>query len=285
MKDLKIHKAVHIHPLFFLLALSAFLTGAIYEFIVLFSIVFIHEMGHFLMACFHGWRVKRMEIWLFGGAVVSEEHNTRPFHEQVLVILAGPLQHIWIYGLLIVLETIVGSHSLLSTAFLYNGIILGFNMLPIWPLDGGKLLFYLSNCWLSFKKSLLLTLFLSIMFMILAGCWLFLDERWTLATILLTAFLLIENALEWKRRPYTQMRYLLYCAYQNREGLKTKYININQDTMVRDVLGNVRSNRHHKYVLKQASPLYIVDEQECLKAFFEKKDAHLKMKDIPEIAI
>lgn len=285
MKALNLRETIHIHPLFFMLALSAFLTGAIYEFIVLFSIVFIHELGHYIAAKHHGWRIVKMEIWLFGGAVVSEEHNTRPFREQVQVILAGPLQHIWIFLLLILCETMIGPHPLLTTALLYNGIILAFNLLPIWPLDGGKLLFYMTSQWLSFKKSLLLTLVLSLSCLMVAWSWLFLEGRWTLAAILLSAFLLIENGLEWKRRTYTHMRYLLFCAYQNRKNLRTKYIQIDQETLVRDVLKEVRTNRRHKYVLKQASPFYIVDEQECLQAFFEKKQAQLKLKDVPEIAI
>ncbi|WP_231622393.1 site-2 protease family protein [Halobacillus karajensis] len=276
---------IHIHPLFFLLALSAFLTGAIYEFIILFSIVIVHELGHFLTAKHYNWRVEKMEIWLFGGAVVSDEHNTRPFREQLHVILAGPLQHVWIFAFLLMIQMFFGSHSLLATALHYNGLILLFNLLPIWPLDGGKLLFYLLNRWFAFRRSLILSLTLSLLCMFTALSWLFLEDRWTLATILLTSFLLIENGLEWKRRSYTMMRYLLYCAYQNRKELHTKYVPVHQDTLVRDLLKNIHSNRRHKYVLKQTTPFYIVDEQECLQAFFERKEPELRVRDIPEVAI
>ncbi|QAS54058.1 site-2 protease family protein [Halobacillus litoralis] len=285
MKVLKLRETIHIHPLFFLLAISAFLTGAIYEFIVIFSIVFIHELGHFLVAKHYNWRITKMEIWLFGGAVVSEEHNTRPFKEQVHVILAGPFQHVWIFVLLFIIQFTAGPHSLISTAVLYNGIILLFNLLPIWPLDGGKLLFYISNQLLTLRQSQIVTLMFSLGIMFIAGGWLFLESRWTLATILLTAFLFIENGLEWKRRSYTQMRYLLYCAYQERPPMKTKYIKVEQDTLVRDVLKNIRCNCHHKYVLKQPPRFYIVDEQECLRAFFERKQAQLRIRDIQKVAL
>ncbi|MBN9653823.1 site-2 protease family protein [Halobacillus sp. GSS1] len=285
MKVLKFHDQIHIHPLFFLLAFSALLTGAIYDFIVLFSIVIAHELGHFLMAKRFGWRVERMEIWLFGGAVVSEEHNTRPFREQMLVVIAGPFQHLWIFVLLMTLQSIIGVHPLLDAAFFYNGVIFLFNMLPVWPLDGGKLLFYLLNRFFAFRVSLAVALSLSLLFMTFAGFWMFTGGRWTLAAILLTAFLFIENVLEWKRKSYTMMRYLLYCTYQNRESLKTKYVNVHQETLVRDVLKNIHSNRRHKYVLKHTNPFYIVDEQECLRAFFEQKKPHLKVRDIAKIAI
>lgn len=283
MKVLNPFKIIHIHPLFLLLALSAFLTGAIYPFIILMSIVVIHELGHFLTAKRYGWRVSRIELWLFGGAVVSEEHNTRPFREQVHVILAGPIQHVWIFGFLYIWQYSFGSHDLLDMAFFYNGIILIFNLLPIWPLDGGKLLFYAANQWLSFQNSLYLTLVTSISVMAVAGIWLAYDGRWTLATVLLAAFLVIENSLEWKRRSFTLMRYLMYCVDRDHESLDMKFKEIDGNSLVRDVIKSIHSNRKHLYVLKQPSSFYIVDEQECLRAFFNEKNADLRMSDIPKI--
>ncbi len=285
MKVLNFIPSIHIHPLFFLLAISAFLTGAIYEFVILFSIVMIHELGHFFTAKHFGWRVTKIEFWLFGGAVVSEEHNTRPFREQVTVILAGPLQHIWIFAVLTILQVTMGPHPLLSVAGFYNGVILLFNLLPIWPLDGGKIIFYMMNQAASFRRSLMLTLFFSFLAMLLIGSWLTLDERWTFAGILLAAFLIVENVLEWRRRTYTQMRYLMHCALEDRRHLRPIYINVPEEMLVRDALKNIRSNRNHLYVLKEFPLFYIVDEQECLQAYFEKKDSDLRLRDLPKIAL
>ncbi|MGV2622239.1 UNVERIFIED_CONTAM: M50 family metallopeptidase [Halobacillus marinus] len=285
MKGLNLKDTIHVHPLFFLLAGSALLTGAIYEFVVLFTIVFIHELGHFTAARRCGWRVTKMEIWLFGGAVVSEEHNTRPFREQMLVILSGPIQHVWIAVLLFGLGNLVGPHPLLEKALLYNGVILLFNLLPVWPLDGGKICFYAATQVWSFRQSLAFTILLSCTVLILAFLWLFMEGRWTLSAILLASFLIVENGLEWKRRSYTQMRYLLYCASQNRTYLKTTYRKADSDTLVRDVLKNVRANRRYKYVLKQPSQLYIVDEQECFRVFFDEKKTDLRLGDVRKIAL
>lgn len=283
MKAPNLTNAIHIHPLFFLLAFSAFLTGAIYQFCVLFGIVLIHECGHYYMAKYYGWRVSRIEIWLFGGAVVSEEHQSRPFHEQLHVVLAGPAQHIWIYGLLLGCEWLIGPHPLVTTALYYNGLILLFNLLPIWPLDGGKLIFYLFSQWATFRNTQLLTLAFSFcLFLLLCG-WMTLGEHWTLASVWLAAFLLLENLLEWKRRSYVLMRYLLYRSTAQ-SNLPVRYLSVNGDVFVRDVLKNVRANLNHVYVLKHREGSYIVDEQECLQAFFRRQQANLRLVDIPNIS-
>lgn len=284
MKDLRVAGWLHIHPLFFLLAFSAILTGAILDFILLFSIVFIHEMGHFWTARHFNWRVEKLEIWLFGGAVVSEEHHTRPFKEQAAVVLAGPLQHLWIYLLLYGIAMGAGPHPFITTALFYNTLILCFNLLPVWPLDGGKLIFYFFCRMYSFQKSLKRTLLFSALILTAAAGWLFLEQRWTLAAVLLTAFLITEHVLEWRKRAFSHMRYLLFCAYQDREGMKTEYQHVSPDMRIMDAVKHVRPNRRVKYILKQAPHFYIVDEQECLRAYFENKQPYLKFKDIRQFA-
>ncbi|MCA0969941.1 site-2 protease family protein [Halobacillus litoralis] len=282
MKALNLSNTIHIHPLFFLLAISALLTGAIYPFIVLFSLVLIHECGHFFMAKYYGWRVTRMEIWLFGGAVVSEEHHSRPIREQVHVILAGPVQHIWIFGLLFLLESTLGSHPLLSTAWHYNGLLLIFNLLPIWPLDGGKLLFHLFSRWATFRNTQLLTLAFSLCFLMSVAGWMTLHHYWTLAAVWLAGFLILEHVLEWKRRYYVLMRYWLYRSSKAFPELPDHYVSVRGDAFVRDLLRSMRATSRQVFVLKQQEGSYIVNEQECLEAFFNRNRADLRVQDVPK---
>ncbi|MFC7060770.1 site-2 protease family protein [Halobacillus seohaensis] len=284
MKVLKLGQLIHIHPLFFLLAFSAFLTGAIYEFIILFTIVAIHEMGHFCAARYYGWRVSHIEFWLLGGAVVSDEHTTRPIREQVYVTLAGPFQHIWIFIILQALNLTIGPHPLLSAGFTYNSVILLLNLLPIWPLDGGKLLFYTICQYMCFKSSLKLSLIISISCLIIGLSWMIFSGRMTLASTMLAGFLLLENRLEWKRQIYVFMRYIVHCLERDVSQLKVRYFTVDPHTTAFDVIKNVRTNRHHLYILKQKPGLYIVDEQECLHQFLMKKQSSIKLKDISNMS-
>ena len=51
--------------------------------------------GMLLWLCF-SWRIKRIFLLPFGGTVEVEEHGNRPLKEEFAVILAGPLQHVWL---------------------------------------------------------------------------------------------------------------------------------------------------------------------------------------------
>src|SRR5690625_2968700 len=72
------------------------------EIFIILVIVFIHELGHFLAAKYYGWRVLHINLWIFGGELVTEEHSERPLFEQVVVTLAGPFQHLLIYLFIII---------------------------------------------------------------------------------------------------------------------------------------------------------------------------------------
>ncbi|WP_173916013.1 site-2 protease family protein [Halobacillus sp. Marseille-Q1614] len=280
MKGLKIQPSIHIHPLFFLLAVSALLTGAIYEFIILFSIVAIHELGHYFTARHYKWRVSHIEFWLLGGAVVSEEHTTKPMREQVHVTLAGPFQNVWIFVFLQLIVTLAGPHPLISTAIYYNGLILLLNLLPIWPLDGGKLLFYTLTPVMSFKSSLKLALLISIFSLTSCFLWMIFTEQMTLAGTMLTGFLILENVLEWRRQMYVFMRYVIHCLERDVSKMKVKYFSVPPHMSVMEVVRRIRTNRHHIYVLKGRQELRVVDDQECLNIFLREKQPHARLYEV-----
>ena len=62
-------------------------------------IVFIHELGHSLAASFFSWRVKRIVLLPFGGVAELDEHGNSPIREEAIVVLSGPLQHLWMMAL------------------------------------------------------------------------------------------------------------------------------------------------------------------------------------------
>ncbi|MGW9606378.1 site-2 protease family protein, partial [Heyndrickxia sporothermodurans] len=132
-------RKIHIHPLFWIIVGIAVITARFHELLILFSILFIHEMGHSIMAHFFSWRIKKISILPFGGVAEMDEHGNRPLKEELLVILAGPIQHVWLAIVMFVLFKMhIISISFFQTFMDYNLMILLFNLLPIWPLDGGK---------------------------------------------------------------------------------------------------------------------------------------------------
>ncbi len=124
-----IYSKIVIHPLFYLFAFLAVLTAHFQTLLEFMLVIFVHECGHILMAVFLHWNIKKILILPFGGMVEFQEQLNRPIHEEFLIVLAGPFFQILLY-------------QIYPTPFHYP--LLFFNLLPIYPLDGSKILFL---CW------------------------------------------------------------------------------------------------------------------------------------------
>src|SRR5699024_1387676 len=97
---------VQIHPILIIFIIISFVTGTFVELTIILAIVLFYELGHFMMATFFNWRIKSVMLWVFGGVMDTEEHGNKPLHEEALVIIAGPFQHLVIYGLVFLMSSL-----------------------------------------------------------------------------------------------------------------------------------------------------------------------------------
>jgi Zn-dependent protease len=119
----------------------------ILEFLSLFAIVLIHEFSHQLACRSVGGKTHDIVLWFLGGvAYVSPPQ--RP-GAQLWSIAAGPLVNVVLIPILSVLVMISGhlhwydtnqdAYNLVHNVWWINLGLLIFNMLPIYPLDGGQI--------------------------------------------------------------------------------------------------------------------------------------------------
>ena len=114
------------------------------EYCGLFVIVLLHEFGHAFATRQVGGRAEQIVLWPFGGvAYVSPPQ--RPAAE-LWSIAAGPLVNVVLVGVFFAADLAMhgggrsDAHRLLHNLQYINLLLLIFNMLPIYPLDGGQIL-------------------------------------------------------------------------------------------------------------------------------------------------
>lgn len=118
------------------------------EYLALFLIVTLHEFGHALACRQVGGRANRIVLWPFGG-VAYVDPPPRP-GATLWSIAAGPLVNVALLPVLAVLYLMARSSGLAATShdlfhLVYSILwidvgLLVFNILPIYPLDGGQVL-------------------------------------------------------------------------------------------------------------------------------------------------
>ena len=111
--------------------------------IAIFVSVLIHELAHAFVAKRLGWTVYKIEVGLFTGSA-SVDTNI-PEKDSIPVIAAGPLSNLILAIVSIPLYLALSGVNpfldrLLNDLFVVNMFMFIFNILPIYPMDGGRLL-------------------------------------------------------------------------------------------------------------------------------------------------
>lgn len=162
---------IRVHLTFFLILLlgayqwgsmTSTLNGAVFGIVLmalLFVCVTLHELGHSLVARIFGIPVRSITLLPIGGIAQITRNPDKPVHE-LLIAIAGPLVNIFIATLLFAtlgssaspqmltghgllpdaMSNIPSLTTLLSWLLMANVSLAIFNLIPAFPLDGGRVL-------------------------------------------------------------------------------------------------------------------------------------------------
>ncbi len=111
--------------------------------IMLFTCVLLHELGHSYVAKTHGINIQSITLFLFGGVSAMEEIPRDPKVEFKMA-LAGPSVSLLIGSILIIVYELFNTGDyylrLVWIIGIINIILFVFNLLPAFPMDGGRVL-------------------------------------------------------------------------------------------------------------------------------------------------
>ena len=211
-------------------------------------IIIVHEIGHVLMGILFKWKIEKIIILPFGALTIFNEDLNRKLKEEFLIAIMGPMFQI--------LFTFFLYYLGVQNAVYYSISILCFNLLPIVPLDGSKLLNVFLNKITSFKRSHVFIIMISFltMFMVI------INTDFNLIFILILVFLFMRVFSEIKNHDSLFNRFLLERYLKSYRFKKIKKINS------QDVRKMERDYTHLFY-----DGFKYVSEREVLKKRFDFK--------------
>jgi Zn-dependent protease len=140
-------------------SIEVMLSGIVFM-LALFGSVLLHEFGHALTARAFGIGTRDITLLPIGGISRIERMPDKP-RQELAVALAGPAVNVIIAAALFLFLTAAGvwapldqltftRGSLIQRVLLANISLLLFNLLPAFPMDGGRALRALLACWMSY---------------------------------------------------------------------------------------------------------------------------------------
>jgi Zn-dependent protease/CBS domain-containing protein len=168
--------------------------------LLLFLSVTLHELGHSMQALKFGVRVRDITLMPMGGLAQMEEIPEDP-NKELRIAIAGPLVNFGIAIFLIAIGALLNTRALLSYSELsaalgsasWSGLLayltsanlmLGlFNLLPAYPMDGGRILRALLAKRMSHAKATKIAAQVGQGFALLLGLWGVMSGSWTLVII------------------------------------------------------------------------------------------------------
>lgn len=131
----------------FIFLILFFLTKQIYTYVTIMFFAIIHELGHLVTGLILGMKPEKIEIIPYGVSISfklnMDDYNKKLNRgnilelKKIIVALAGPVTNLFI-----ILITYILNIDMFSTSIIIytNILLIIFNLLPIYPLDGGRIL-------------------------------------------------------------------------------------------------------------------------------------------------
>ncbi len=148
---------IYIHPFTYIVIFISFITGHFKELVCFLSIILIHELGHIIVSLIFKWKMDKLSIMPFGCVTYFNEIINKSSKEEFFILIAGPLFQ-FIYFLIF--------KDITNYFNYYNYGLFIFNMLPIYPLDGYKLMVIIFNRFIPYKKTLYISIYISLILLV-----------------------------------------------------------------------------------------------------------------------
>ena len=242
------------HYSYILMAFGYVISGYYINLIAITSLLLIHELGHYTVAKLLKFKVLKIVIYPFGGITKINDLINKDINEEILVATSGVIFQFIFYLIIVYLNhiNIIRDYTL-NIYTLYNNQIIFFNLMPIYPLDGAKIINLLLSKFFNYNLSNKLTIIISLM-----GMSLFIltsSYNHNYSYIMVLSVLIIYNYKFIKQLKYIYNRFLLERYLYNISYPKIKIIS-NGNKMYKNNSHIIKVNNNYITEKKYLSKYY-----------------------------
>lgn len=239
------------------MSIGLVLTGHFSNLIIFTSLIIIHELGHALMSLLMKYKLSKIIIYPYGGLTKLDTIVNTSIYKDLLVSVSGLImQSIYFIIIFFLYQKGIVREYIYNLFLLYHKSMLLFNILPIVPLDGSKIINLLLSKYLNFNLSNNLTILISlltIIFILISGLY---ENNYSFLIVIIVLMQNIYNFYKDISYVYSRFlleRYLYDIKFKDKKIIKDK--------------NKMYKNKIHLFKVKDN----IIPEKIYLSSFFKKK--------------
>ena len=248
---------IKLHYTYLIMALGFVLTGYITNLLVFSSLILVHEIGHYIMAKINNFQVDKIVIYPYGGITKINCMINSDINKELMIAISGIVMQMFFYFFILILYRYnIVREYIYNMYSVYNKNIIIFNILPIIPLDGSKIINLILYKFIPFNltnKIMVYISFIMIMF-------LFIRNYYKINyTMIMTLSIILDNIIKYyKNIDYLFNRFLLERYLYN--------FNYNSYKEIKDI-SLMYKNRIHIFHVNNK----YIKEKDYIREIFNKK--------------
>jgi len=255
---------IEVKKSFFVIIFFMFFLGYIKQFAVILIMVTIHELSHILAAKICGLNIEKIIFTPIGEIAVINNIERTVFFKRIAIVLAGPLSN-----MLIALYAHFFNMNFIRNI---NFSIALFNLLPIYPLDGGRILQYIISKRFGVIFANKLTIKISYIFcyiFFVLGIFQLILFNYNISFLCIGIYLIKIN-----KREYLKMTFEFYKSIINKKKndiIEIKHIMIDKNVKIKNIISKLCWDYYFFFYIAEDSVIkWQIDENDIIDYIQQK---------------
>ena len=209
--------------------------------------IFLHEWSHSIVAENFGVKMNELKLYPFGAILYGDLKQLKP-REEIIVALAGPAFNIVVATCFVALWWLVPEMYIYTDIAAITNISLAvFNLLPAYPLDGGRVLYGLlsfkTDHRKAFKVVYILGIIISILFMLLYIGSIFISVNYS---FMIASIMIMWGAFEGKNEiKFKNAITSKFSHHQLKRGIFERRIVVSEDITLFELIKLINPNYYY----------------------------------------
>lgn len=281
-------KKYKLHPLFIIYLIFLVILGQFTSILIYFFVVLIHELTHSIIAKKLGYKLDKLLIMPYGVCLNYKTNSFTP-QDEILIAISAPLVNLLIAVVCFALWWIYPVTFLYTQRFCYANLILfTFNILPCYPLDGGRVVAGILTKKFDRKLAIKITILFNILFCIVLILTFILGIFFNIINInlLIIALFLFVGILEPNNSSsYNYLSAKSMSTFYSSKSKQVKFLFINSSEKIYKIIAKMSKYKFNVfYVIFPNEKIKILTEI-SIKKLALKYNSTFSLDEIPEMFI